>query len=212
VTAAVAALSLAASLATPAVAFAPPTPWDGVNPFNCTVQNAGFGATGRDPAADPYCVQFDKSRQNVDRLGIVDFLLNEPARTAAAVNKCFYYQQDHWRGSLIQRDANTVVYEFFGHYFFDKATGDGGVWVTGFKVAGLTFDPRNLPGFPPAWRRSFGPGRGGFITHDDVRGDPRCVALAASGSVYADRGRHRGHRPRSTAGLWTLLASRAQAT
>jgi hypothetical protein len=132
----------------PARAVSPPTPWDGVNPFDCTIQDAGQGTTVPDPGADPYCVRFDKTNQNITELGLVDFLSKEPARVAAAVPKCFYYQEDHWRGSLVQSDQQTVVYEFYGHYFFNKATGDGGVWVTGFTVAGQTFDPRSLPGFP----------------------------------------------------------------
>jgi hypothetical protein len=170
--------ALASSLITsPARALAPPSPWDGTNPFSCVVQDAGFGPTGPDPAADPYCVRFDKTHQNVTQLGIVDFLLKEPARTAAAVPKCFYFQEDHWRGSIVQ-DGVPAVYEFEGHYFFNKATGDGGVWVTGFTVDGQTFDPTSLPGFPPGYGGYFGPGTGGFITHDDVPADPRCVALA----------------------------------
>jgi hypothetical protein len=160
-----------------------PTPWDGTNPFDCTIQDAGQGTTVPDPGADPYCVRFDKTNQNVTQLGLVDFLSKEPARVAAAVPKCFYYQEDHWRGSLVQSDQQTVVYEFYGHYFFNKATGDGGVWVTGFTVAGQTFDPRTLPGFPPQWDPYFGPGTGGVISHNDVPVDPTCVATADSPSV-----------------------------
>ena len=163
---------------TPARALSAPTPWDGVNPFDCTIQDAGQGTTVPDPGADPYCVRFDKTNQNVTQLGLVDFLSKEPARVAAAVPKCFYYQEDHWRESLIQSDQQTVVYEFYGHYFFNKATGDGGVWVSGFTVAGKTFDPRTLPGFPPQWDSYFGPGTGGVISHDDVPVDPSCVATA----------------------------------
>jgi hypothetical protein len=174
-------------VASPASAVAPPSPWDGTNPFNCTVQDAGLGATVPDPAADPYCVHFDKTHQNVSQLGVVDFLLKEPARTAAATPKCFYFQEDHWRGSLVQSDGSTVVYEFEGHYFFNKATGDGGAWVTGFTVAGKTFDPTQMPGFPPGYGRYFGPGTGGFITHNDVPTDPHCAALAQQNpaAVYA---------------------------
>jgi hypothetical protein len=159
-----------------AQASAPPTPWDGHNPFHCTIQNAGQGTTVPDPGADPYCVRFDKTHQNVTQLGLVTFLLKEPARVAAAAPKCFYFQEDHWRGSIIQADRSTVLYEFEGHYFFNKATGDGGVWVTGFSIAGHTFDPRTLPGFPPQYDRYFGPGRGGVITHNDVPTDPACQA------------------------------------
>jgi len=172
---------------TPARALSAPTPWDGVNPFDCTIQDAGQGTTVPDPGADPYCVRFDKTNQNVTQLGLVDFLSKEPARVAAAVPKCFYYQEDHWRESLIQSDQQTVVYEFYGHYFFNKATGDGGVWITGFTIAGQTFDPRTLPGFPPQWDADFGPGTGGVISHDDVPVDPSCVATAnnAPAPIYA---------------------------
>jgi hypothetical protein len=171
----------------PARALSSPTPWDGVNPFDCTVQDAGQGTTVPDPGADPYCVRFDKTNQNVTQLGLVQFLSEEPARVAAAVPKCFYYQEDHWRGSLIQSNQQTVIYEFYGHYFFDKATGDGGVWVTGFTVAGHTFDPRTLPGFPPQWDPYFGPGTGGFRSEDEVPVDPSCAAKANNppAPVYA---------------------------
>lgn len=171
----------------PARALSAPTPWDGVNPFDCTIQDAGQGTTVPDPGADPYCVRFDKTNQNITELGLVDFLSKEPARVAAAVPKCFYYQEDHWRGSLIQSDQQTVLYEFYGHYFFNKATGDGGVWVSRFTVAGHTFDPRTLPGFPPQWDPYFGPGTGGVISHNDVPVDPNCVATANNppAPVYA---------------------------
>jgi hypothetical protein len=173
--------------AAPARALAPPAPWDGTNPFNCTVQDAGQGTAVPDPGADPYCVRFDKTNQNLTELGLVQFLSLEPARTAAAAPKCFYYQEDHWRGSIVQSDPSTALYEFVGHYFFNKATGDGGVWVTGFTVAGQTFDPTSLPGFPPGYGQYFGPGTGGFITHDDVPADPTCVAKAKAdpAGVYA---------------------------
>jgi hypothetical protein len=188
VAAAVIALACAALIGvTPAPAAAPPSPWDGSNPFNCTIQNAGLGATVPDPGADPYCVQFDKTHQNVSQLGIVDFISKEPARTAAAVPKCFYFQEDHWRGSLVQSDGKSVIYEFQGHYFFNKATGDGGAWVTGFTVAGQTFDPTQLPGFPPQYGQYFGPGTGGMITHDQVPVDPQCAALAKQHHVYAQQ-------------------------
>src|SRR5881227_2465503 len=61
-----------------------PTPWDGINPFDCTIQDAGQGTTVPDPGADPYCVRFDKTDQNISELGLVQFLSLEPARVAAA--------------------------------------------------------------------------------------------------------------------------------
>ncbi len=64
------------------------TGWDGTNPFNCVLQYAGFDGTGPNPEADPYCIEFDKRRQNVDQLGLVEFLAQEPARGSAASPKC----------------------------------------------------------------------------------------------------------------------------
>jgi hypothetical protein len=156
----------------------PPTGWDGTNPFHCELQNAGFGPTGPHPEADPYCVDFDKRHQNVTELGVVQFLSLEPARVAAASPKCFYFQSDHWRGSVVQDDGSTKTYEWDGHYFFDKARGEGGAWVTNFNVNGHTGDPSAMPGMPPDWARYFGPGTGGVVTHNEVQADPSCAAKA----------------------------------
>ena len=165
----------------------PPTGWDGTNPFSCVLQYAGFEPTGPDPAADPYCVEFDKRRQNVSQLGVAEFMSKEPARVAAATDKCFYFQSDHWRGSVVQEDSTTKTYEWDGHYFFDKARGEGGVWVTNFNFNGQTSDPRAIPGLPPEYARYFGPGTGGFITRNQVQADPRCVqrAQAEAARIYA---------------------------
>jgi hypothetical protein len=182
---------------TGALAASSPTPWDGRNPYLCKIQNAGQGTKVPDPGADPYCVNFDKTHQNVTELGLVKFLSLEPARTQSATPKCFYYQQDHWRGSVIQSNAQTKTYEFHGHYFFNKATGDGGAWVTDFNINGKTSDPASLPGFPPQYGRYFGPGTGGFISHNAVPVDPACVAKAKANpaKIYSSA----GHAPRCVA-------------
>jgi hypothetical protein len=183
---------------TGALASSSPTPWDGRNPYLCKIQNAGRGTKVPDPGADPYCVNFDKTNQNVTELGLVKFLSLEPARTQSAAPKCFYYQQDHWRGSVIQSNGKTKTYEFYGHYFFNKATGDGGVWVTDFNINGHTYDPASLPGFPPQYGQYFGPGTGGFITHDAVQADPTCAARARAkpGKIYSST----AQTPRCVAG------------
>jgi hypothetical protein len=180
-------LALAVLMPAGAGAFAPPSPWDGTNPFKCTIQDAGTGTKVPDPGADPYCVHFDKTQQNITQLGLVTFLLDEPERVIAAAPKCFYFQEDHWRGSLIQSDGRTVLYEFVGHYFINQATGDGGAWVTGFSIAGQTFDPTSLPGFPPGYGQYFGPGTGGVMTHNAVPVNPQCAAKLAHdpGAIYA---------------------------
>lgn len=176
---------VAVAAANAAGAPAPPSPWDGVNPFACELQNADYGATVPHPEADPFCVEFAKRKQNVTELGVVDFVSKEPARVALASPKCFYFQSDHWRGSIVQGDESTKTYEWDGHYFFDKATGDGGVWVTNFNFNGQTSDPSSIPGFPPEYAKFFGPGTGGMITHDQVQADPNCVAKATASPPYA---------------------------
>ncbi|HVS28114.1 MAG TPA: hypothetical protein VHE14_01065 [Solirubrobacteraceae bacterium] len=183
----IAAIALALIPAGQTLASSPPTSWNGVNPFRCTLQQAGFGTAVADPGADPFCIEFDKTHQNVTQLGVVDFLTQEPARVALAVPKCFYFQSDHWRGSIVQSDGSTKTYEWDGHYFFDKARGEGGAWVTNFNINGHTSDPGMLPGLPPDFARDSGPGTGGVRTMNDVPGDPGCAARAAANpnAIYA---------------------------
>jgi hypothetical protein len=185
-------LVLAALFAAGTVARAadPPTPWDGVNPFVCELQQANFEGKGPNPEADPYCIEFDKRRQNVSQLGVVEFLAREPERVAAASPKCFYFQSDHWRGSIVQDNASTKTYEWDGHYFFDKARGEGGVWVSNFNFGGQTGDPREVPGFPEEWKPFFGPGTGGFRTRNSIEPDPRCAERAEreAGRIYQGEG------------------------
>jgi len=161
-------------LLVPAAHAASVSPYDGSIPFRCKVQNVGTGVEFQDPDADPFCVEFDKTRQNVTDFGIVDFLLNEPARVAAAVPKCFYHQTDHWTGSIVQ-GGQPVLWHWDGRYFFDKARGMGGVHVENFTVAGLPADPRALPGFPPEYAAYFAPGGGGVMAAT-VPADPNCAA------------------------------------
>jgi hypothetical protein len=156
----------------------PVTGYDGSIPFDCELQQLGTGTDFPLPDADPFCVEYDKRHQNVTELGVVQFLTQEPARFAAAGPKCWYFQRDHWVGSVVQDDGTTQTYKWDGSYFFDKARGVGGVYIENFSINGQTGDPRTLPGFPEDWKPYFGPGRGGVQTSDTVRADPRCVAQA----------------------------------
>jgi hypothetical protein len=163
------------SLAGAAGAQSQTTGWDGTNPFLCTLQQVGMGTDFPDPDADPFCVEFDKTNQNVTEGGVVQFLSLEPARVAAASPKCFYFQRDHWRGSLIQGVPQTETYAWDGSYYFDKARGAGGVYVENFRIAGQTGDPTLVPGFPEEWKPYFSEGRGGIQAVGQVEADPRCA-------------------------------------
>jgi hypothetical protein len=113
-------------------------------------------------------------RQNVTDLGIVDFLPKEPARTAAAVNKCFYFQTDHWTGSIVQGEQ-PELWHWDGQYFFDKATGSGGVNIANFRILGqpASFPPGTIP---PEFESYFEQGGGGAYVVTGLPADPSCAA------------------------------------
>jgi hypothetical protein len=67
------------------------------------------------------------------------------------------------------------TYAWDGHYYFNKATGAGGVYVENFRFGGQTGDPTSLPGFPDEYRKYFSSGRGGVQAVGDVQADPRCA-------------------------------------
>jgi hypothetical protein len=174
-TTALAALLAALVLSASALAL-PLAPYDGSNPFRCRIQNTGTGTDFPDPGADPFCVEFNKTQQNVTDLGLVDFLTKEPARVAAAVDKCFYYQVDHWTGSVVQGEP-PELWHWDGHYYFDKARGVGGVYVENVRIGGQPADPRLLPGFPAEYLPYFGPGGGGVQLNSLGIGTPDCQAM-----------------------------------
>jgi len=171
-TVAVAVLGLVFAFATTASA-APIAPYDGSNPFRCKTQKVGTGVDYPDPGADPFCVEFDKTSQNVTDFGIADFVSKEPARTAAAAPKCFYYQHDHWTGSVVQ-GQQPEVWHWDGEYYFDKARGTGGVSVHNFRIGGQPADMR--PYVPDAYKPYFNADGGGVKVINDQGPDPNCAA------------------------------------
>ena len=155
----------------------PYAPYDGHIPFNCELQQLGTGTDFPHPDADPFCVEFDKTKQNVTDLGLLDFAAQEPARVAAAAPKCFYYQRDHWTGSIVQ-GTEPETYHFDGSYFFDKATGSGGVRVDNFRIGGQPADAS--PFVPAAYAPYFGNGGGGALFQGEQGPDPTCAARVDS--------------------------------
>jgi hypothetical protein len=178
-------VALAGAAAVPAAAQI--SGYDGKNPFDCELQQAGQGTKFPHPHADPFCVEYDKTQQNVTQLGVLIFLSKEPERFGAAGDKCWYFQHDHWTGSIVQGQA-PQTYHWDGSYFFDRAKGTGGAYVENFTVDGQTGDPRDLPGFPAEYRPYFGPGRGGSQFDHYVDIDPNCVAKAKQKSPYRKTG------------------------
>jgi hypothetical protein len=176
----------------PAIAQAPPAvlgPYDGQIPFRCELQNVGTGTAFPDPDADPFCVEFDKTNQNVTDFGLVEFTSQEPARVAAASDKCFYFQRDHWTGTVVQ-GSGPEVWHWDGDYFFDRARGVGGVSARNFRVAG---SPQSAAPFvPEAYAPYFDEEGGGGVEMLLESGpDPVCAARvdtpAERDQVYGDR-------------------------
>lgn len=168
-------LAIAAIAATTAAASAQPyAPYDGHGPFNCELQDVGTGTEFPGPDADPFCVEFDKTKQNVTDLGIFDFLSREPARVAAAAPKCFYFQRDHWTGSVVQGQS-PELWHWDGSYFFDKASASGGANIANFRVAGQAMDA--TPYAPADFQPFLSPGGGGgAYVSGEVKADPSCAA------------------------------------
>jgi hypothetical protein len=184
------------ALAGPAMALGqssqPTAPWDGENPFNCKLQYAGTQDVGPHPEVDPYCVEFDKTEQNITDSGLVDFLALEPRRVGAAGPKCFYFQADHWTGWVVQGEP-PELWHWDGHYFFDKAQGIGGVFIENFRIGGKPANP--APYAPPQYRPYFSDGGGGltFTKQSDV--DPSCVKKVDTAAERRDVYRFRPRYP-----------------
>jgi hypothetical protein len=164
-------------------------PYDGQIPFKCELQQLGTGTEYPHPEADPLCVEFDKTNQNVTDFGIIDFTAQEPARVAAAGNKCFYFQRDHWTGS-IQQGQEPEVWHWDGDYWFDRARGVGGVSVRNYRIGG---QPQDASAFAPdAYKPYFDEdGGGGVEVLMDSGPDPSCAAKVDTpeerNQVYGDR-------------------------
>jgi hypothetical protein len=167
---------VALGLATAATATAASLPpYSGKAPFKCAIQDVGTGTDYPAPDADPFCVEFDKTNQNVTDFGIVDFLSQEPTRVGSAADKCFYFQRDHWTGS-VEQGGDPSLWHWDGNYFFDKARVTGGVNVANFALGGQPMDAS--PYAPAGYEDYFGEGGGGNIFIDgNQTGDPTCAAL-----------------------------------
>jgi hypothetical protein len=171
------------ALSPPAQAQGPQKPYNGLSPFNCDLQYVGTGVKFPKPGAEPFCVEFDKTQQNVSDFGIFEFFANEPARVAAASPKCFYFQRDHWTGSFMQGN-DPEFWHWDGSYFFDKSNGSGGVHMANFRSGG---EPMDAAPYAPAEFQPFlapGGGGGGYM-EGEVESDPDCAKLVDTPSERA---------------------------
>ncbi|HZR82671.1 MAG TPA: hypothetical protein VFD92_16375 [Candidatus Binatia bacterium] len=135
-----AALIAAAAIAAPAAAQTSPA----VAPFAeppfagmCTVHRFDEGEPPPIEGIpdDPLCVEYQKRDITASNGGAVRFLAAEPARFAAAIPKCRYWQQDHWSVQLDPATPSLVRWD--GSYWFDKGSGVAAGRLRNFSIAGV---------------------------------------------------------------------------
>ena len=160
------------------------------DPVQLRAAAGGLRGEGPNPEADPYCVEFDKRRQNVTELGIVEFFSKEPARVGAAGDKCFYFQADHWRSAVVQDDGTTAIYEWDGRYCVRPREGRGRRLRRELQDQRPHRGPEQGPGDPARVRAGHGAGDRRRVVRE--RGRDR-AALRREG---AHRERVRGARRR----------------
>ena len=162
---------------------------DGPQPYyappfrsQCTVHHFGEGEAP-DPADtqdDPLCVEYSKRDITLDNGGAVGFLQAEPNRFVVALDKCAYWQKDHW--SVQASRGQTAVIRWDGSYWFDKRTGQAGARVHHLRIGGqpasLRQAARAVAPYSPelaAWFRSYSRGGDGMGYSGRFPFDPRCA-------------------------------------
>ena len=162
---------------------------DGPQPYfappfrsQCTVHHFGEGKAP-DPATttdDPLCVEYSKRDITLDNGGAVRFLQAEPDRFAVALDKCAYWQQDHW--SVQASRGQTAVIRWDGSYWFDKGSGQAAARLhnltIGGQPAGLRRAARVVAPYSPelaAFLRSYSRGGNGMGYSGSYPFDPRCA-------------------------------------
>lgn len=165
---------------------APPEPY--VDPpfaGDCEFRHYGEGeAPPLDdlPDDDPLCVEYEKEDITLAGEGAAMFLLAEPARVAAALDKCQYWQVDHWS---IQVAADTVpIVRWDGSYWFDRGAGTGAVRMTNLELGGQPASPHEVADALEALSAELADGfrqygdetGGGGMSFSVGGGDPACAA------------------------------------
>ena len=162
---------------------------DGPQPYfappfrsECTVHHFGEGEAP-DPTTttdDPLCVEYSKRDITLDDGGAVDFLLAEPDRFAVALDKCQYWQQDHW--SVQVTEGQTPVIRWDGSYWFDKGAGQAAARLRDLEIGGqpatLKQAARAVAPYSKelaAYFRSYSRGGDGMGWSSSYPFDPRCA-------------------------------------
>lgn len=162
---------------------------DGPQPYyappfrsQCTVHHFGEGEApdAAHTQDDPLCVEYSKRDITLDNGGAVGFLQAEPNRFVVALDRCAYWQRDHW--SVQASRGQTAVIRWDGSYWFDKGTGQAGARVRhlriGGKPASLRQAARAVAPYSPelaAWFRSYSRGGDGMGYSGRFPFDPRCA-------------------------------------
>jgi hypothetical protein len=146
---------------------------------------------------DPLCVDYDKRDITASDGGAIRFLAAEPARFAAAIPKCQYWQTDHWSVQVTQNGTPRIVH-WDGSYWFDKGNGTGAARLRNFAIDDQPAGPSQaanliepLDADLAAVIRQYGEGDGGGGGATICLGaprDPTCPMPPPSGTCGDDFG------------------------
>jgi hypothetical protein len=140
---------------------------------------------------DPFCVEFEKRDITGSNGGAIRFLADEPSRFAAAIPKCRYWQQDHWRVQPNPGDPTIVQWD--GSYWFNKGNGTGAARLRNFTIAGNPASPAQaaalIAPFDPELAAVIlqygeGEGGGGGSSFELGASDPSCAAPPGGSTCY----------------------------
>jgi hypothetical protein len=149
---------------------------------NCSVHEFGEGVAP--PLSgipdDPLCVEYAKRDITITDGGAVRFLAAEPARVLVAVDKCQYWQQDHW--SVQFAPGSLPVIRWDGSYWWDEGAGEAAARLSDLRIGGVPVGATQLadlvqPISPTlaGYFRAFGVGGTGMGYVGTIPFNPSCA-------------------------------------
>ena len=154
-------------------------------PFGATCTVHEFGEGVAPPLSgipdDPLCVEYAKRDITITDGGAIRFLAAEPARFLVAVDKCQYWQQDHWSVQFAPGQLPLIRWD--GSYWFDEGTGQAGARLHDLRIGGIPIGAAQLadlvaPISPTlaSYFRAFGVGGSGLGYAGTIPFNPFCAA------------------------------------
>jgi hypothetical protein len=107
-------------------------------PFGATCTVHEFGEGVAPPLTlndDPLCVEYAKRDITLTDGGAIRFLIAEPARVFIALDKCQYWQQDHWSVQIAPGTLPLIRWD--GSYWWDLGAGQAAARLSDLRLGGV---------------------------------------------------------------------------